>query len=92
MSIIISYPALEAAIQNTARRYYLARNPDLASTSELSRCRQDKQNRSGLFHGHAGNWRAHNIMMAMHELPKDSESPQYQYQLLLLLQLRCFAT
>ena len=85
MDIINSYRALETAIRETARRYYLVRNPGFAANSELPQCRQDRQHRSGLFHGDTGNWRAHNILMVMHELPKDQESPQCQYQLLLLL-------
>lgn len=83
--MILLYSALETAIQEAARRYYLARNLELATTRELLKCCQDRRYQLGLFHGELGNWRAQNILMALHELPENRQLAQYKYQLTLLL-------
>gem|GEM_PF-4268541 len=84
-AIIISYTELEKAIYNATRRYFLARNPHHALETELPQACADNQYPPGFFHGAAGNVRALNILMQLHELDDDKTSESYKIQLTRLL-------
>lgn len=85
LPIIISYTELEKAICSAARRYFLARNPQHALRTEIAQTRADNLYSPGLFHGTAGNVRALNILMQLHDLDEDKTSVNYKMQLIHLL-------
>lgn len=83
---IHSYRALENALFNAARRYFLARNPAYAiKTEEITQSKKDSNYAPGFFHGETGNIRASNVLIRLQELPDDSTSSEYKNQLLLIL-------